>query len=143
MWLVMWKAWTALRAWDERSIAATGMCLTDFAVLEVLLHKGPLPVNEIGRKVLLTSGSITTAVTRLARRGWLVRQPHATDARVVLVALTPAGRAFIAPIFALHAANLEQAVEVLSVAERTQLLAMLRKLGRHAEHLTHTVPPPT
>lgn len=36
-------------------------------VLEALLHKGPLPVNALGEKVLLTSGSITTAVDRLER----------------------------------------------------------------------------
>lgn len=137
LWLVMWKAWTALRAWDEQSIAGLGLCLSDFAVLEVLLHKGPLPVNEIGRKVMLTSGSITTAITRLERRALLVRQPCPHDARVVLVALTAAGKRFITPIFARHARNLEQAVGVLSAAERRQLLPLLRKLGYHAASLNH------
>ena len=46
------------------------MCGSDFAVLEALLHKGPLPINEIGKKVLLTSGSITVAVDRLESKSW-------------------------------------------------------------------------
>ena len=67
--LVLWKAASAVQAHAERSISDLQMCSSDFAVLEALLHKGPLPVNEIGRKVLLTSGSITVAVDRLESRG--------------------------------------------------------------------------
>jgi hypothetical protein len=65
--LVLWKAASAVQAYAEKSISALEMCGGDFAVLEALLHKGALPVNEIGRKVLLTSGSIT-AVDRLKQR---------------------------------------------------------------------------
>ena len=132
VWLVLWKAWTALRAWDEQSIASLDMSLTDFAVLEVLLHKGPQPVNEIGRTVQLTSGSITTAVTRLQRRKLLLRKSTPSDARVVLVELTSRGRRFIEQVFDLHARNMEFAVGVLTEAERRQLLPLLRKLGKHA-----------
>ena len=39
--------------------------MSDFAVLEALLHKGAQPVNVIGKRVFLTSGSITTAIDRL------------------------------------------------------------------------------
>jgi MarR family 2-MHQ and catechol resistance regulon transcriptional repressor len=135
VWLVLWKAWTAVRAWDEQSIASLDMSLTDFAVLEVLLHKGPQPVNEIGRVVQLTSGSITTAVTRLQRRKLLERGSSTEDARVVLVHLTPKGRRLIEQLFDLHARNLEMAVDVLNLEERRQLLPLLRKLGLHAAAL--------
>ena len=59
LWLILMKAYRALSQVDARSIAASGLGISDFAVLEVLLHKGPLPVNAIGRHVMLTSGSIT------------------------------------------------------------------------------------
>jgi MarR family 2-MHQ and catechol resistance regulon transcriptional repressor len=62
--LVLWKAARAVEAYAEHSIAELEMCGSDFAVLEALLHKGPLPINEIGKKVLLTSGSITVAEDR-------------------------------------------------------------------------------
>ena len=69
LWVVLWKAYDSLRAHAHRNIAELKLGLSDFAVLEVLLHKGPLPVNSIGVRVRLTSGSITTAVDRLEQRG--------------------------------------------------------------------------
>jgi MarR family 2-MHQ and catechol resistance regulon transcriptional repressor len=63
--LVLWKAANAMQTYAEKSISELEMCGSDFAVLEAVLHKGPLPVNEIGKKILLTSGSITSAVDRL------------------------------------------------------------------------------
>src|SRR2546428_5697414 len=77
--LVLWKAASAVQAYAEKSVSELEMCGSDFAVLEGLLHKGPLPVNEIGRKVLLTSGSITVAVDRLETKGLVERRPHGTD----------------------------------------------------------------
>ena len=67
--LVLWKAARAAQAYAEKSILELEMCGSDFAVLEALLHKGPLPVNEIGKKVLLTSGSITVARRPLRDEG--------------------------------------------------------------------------
>lgn len=130
--LVVWKASRALEARALASIAHTGLCASDFKVLEALLHKGPLPVNVLGRKLLLTSGSITTAVDRLADRGLVVRRDDPDDARVRLVELTSAGRRLIEPVYDRHAADLDELVSVLTVAERRTLVTLLRKLGLHA-----------
>src|SRR5579863_4294696 len=73
VWLVLFKAAHAVQKNAEASIAGMGVGLSDFAVLEMLLHKGPQPVNRIGHKIFLTSGSITAAVNRLEARG-LVRR---------------------------------------------------------------------
>src|SRR5258708_40212975 len=67
------------------------MCGSDFAVLEALLHKGPLPVNEIGKKILLTSGSITVAIDRLETKGLVQRRASGTDRRGRIVHLTKEG----------------------------------------------------
>src|SRR6266404_3564416 len=93
--LVLWKAAHAVQVYAEKSISELEMCGSDFAVLEALLHKGPLPVNDIGRKVLLTSGSITVAVDRLETRGLVERRPHDTDRRARIVHLTEDGRKLI------------------------------------------------
>src|SRR6202165_119785 len=77
--LVLWKAARAVEAYAEKSILQLEMCGSDFAVLEALLHKGPLPVNEIGKKVLLTSGSITVAVDRLEAKGLVERRGHGSN----------------------------------------------------------------
>ena len=55
LWLVMMKAHRTLERLAESSIQSSDVCLSDFAVMEMLLHKGPQPVNEIGRRVELTS----------------------------------------------------------------------------------------
>ena len=86
--LVLWKALRAVSAYAEESISELEMCGSDFAVLEALLHKGPLPVNEIGKKVLLTSGSITVAVDRLETKRLVERRAHGTDRRTRIVHLT-------------------------------------------------------
>ena len=109
------------------------MCHSDFAVLEALLHKGPLPVNTIGRKVLLTSGSITTAVDRLERQQLVKRRAHPTDRRARVVHLTPAGRRLISRVFSDHQRDMDRAVSPLSPAERRTLVQLLKKLGLAAE----------
>lgn len=123
------KAYRALSEHAARSIEPSGLGLSDFAVLEVLLNKGPQKVNDIGRRVDLTSGSITTAVDRLEKRGLLVRGLDDADRRSRIVRLTPAGRSHITAIFARHVEALEAASSGLTKAERKTLIALLKKLG--------------
>src|SRR6185503_19707190 len=77
--LVLWKAARAVETYAVNSVSELQMCGSDFGVLEALLHKGPLPINEIGKKVLLTSGSITVAVDRLESKGLVERRASGTD----------------------------------------------------------------
>src|SRR5207249_10195611 len=106
--LVLWKAARAAQAYAEKSISELEMCASDFAVLEALLHKGPLPVNEIGKKVMLTSGSITVAVDRLETKGLVERRAHGTDRRAEIGHLTKEGRKVIARGYPDHAAYMER-----------------------------------
>jgi MarR family 2-MHQ and catechol resistance regulon transcriptional repressor len=135
LWLILMKAYRDLAQVDAGSISASGLGLSDFAVLEILLHKGPLPVNTIGRQVMLTSGSITTAVDRLEEKQLVGRQVSPNDRRVTYVTLTPPGRALIRRVFKVHANRLETVFEPLSVAERITLAKLLKKLGKHGESL--------
>jgi len=129
VWLVLWKAAQAVEAYAKRSIADSELCGSDFAVLEALLHKGALPVNEIGRKVLLTSGSITVAVDRLQGKGLVERRAHADDRRARIVHLTREGRKLITRVYAEHAADMERLASELSAAERATLIRLLKKIG--------------
>jgi MarR family 2-MHQ and catechol resistance regulon transcriptional repressor len=133
LWLVLWKAWRAVQAHAYRSIAAQPIGESDFGVLEALLHKGPMPVNTIGRRVLLTSGSITAAVDRLEAQGFVERQAHASDRRARIVHLTPVGERLIKGVFGQHKQDMEQAAMALSRPERTTLIRLLKKLGFDAE----------
>ena len=131
--LVLWKAARAVEAYAEKSISDLDICGSDFAVLEALLHKGPLPVNEIGRKVLLTSGSITVAVDRLETKGLVERRAHGTDRRARIVHLTKEGRKVITRAYADHAADMERLASAsLTKAERKTLIRLLKKIGFEA-----------
>src|SRR5580704_7696994 len=82
LWLVIMRSHRALTRLAEESITKAGLCLTDFAALEALLHKGPLTISEIQDKVLLARGSMTAAVDRLEKLGLIVRKStQAIDAR--------------------------------------------------------------
>jgi len=133
VWLVLMKAHRSMVRHAERSIVALDMCISDFGVLEVLLHKGPQSVGEIGRRVQLTSGSITTAIDRLEQRGFVARAAHASDRRTRVVHLTSAGKAHISTEFARHKDAMDRAAHGLSKTERATLVELLRKLGTTAE----------
>src|SRR4030081_3913582 len=131
--LVLWKAARAVQTYAEKSIAELALCGSDFAVLEALLHKGPLPVNEIGKKILLTSGSITVAVDRLEKRELVERRAHGTDRRARIVHLTKEGGRLITRSYAQHAADMERlALASLTVKERSTLIRLLKKIGYKA-----------
>jgi MarR family transcriptional regulator, 2-MHQ and catechol-resistance regulon repressor len=131
--LVLWKAASAIQTYAEKSILGLEMCGSDFAVLEALLHKGPLPVNEIGKKVMLTSGSITVAVDRLETKGLVERRAHGTDRRARIVHLTKEGRKLITRAYADHAADMERLASAsLTRPEREKLIGLLKKIGYKA-----------
>ena len=129
LWLVLSRCHRALSHIAERSIAETGLGLTDFAALEALLHKGPLTITEIQAKVLLASGSMTAAVDRLEEKGLLTRGPAADDRRAKLLRLTREGKRVVEAAFQRHAAELEASMTVLTQPEKRQLYALLKKLG--------------
>src|SRR6202048_881417 len=126
------KAYRALAQVDTGSIADSGLGLSDFAVLEVLLHKGPLPVNTIGPIVDLTPGSISTAVDRLFAKGLVSRVESAEDRRVRIVALTPRGKALIDSAFRKHSGQMKRVFSELSPEELRGLEAALKKVGKRA-----------
>src|SRR5436305_1285275 len=132
LWLVMLKAHRTLQRLATRSIESDEVGLSDFAVMEMLLHKGPQPVNEIGRRVELTSGAITTAVDRLESRGLVTREAHPSDRRARIVRLTAAGEKEAAESFAGHKAAMDLAARGLSKTERATLIELLKKLGTSA-----------
>jgi MarR family 2-MHQ and catechol resistance regulon transcriptional repressor len=133
VWLVLMKAHQALLKRAERSIEETGMCFTDFRILEILLHKGPLPVNTVGARTGLTSGSATTAIDRLVTRDLVERVDDPADRRARIVHLTPAGEKLIEKVFAKHAKAMEKAASGLSPRERGELTDLLKRLGTNAK----------
>src|SRR2546429_4494707 len=137
LWIVLARAFDAVDRHSRASIARFGLGTTEFGVLEVLYHKGELPVCEVQRRILVESSSTTYVVDKLVARGLVRRRPGQEDRREVLLALTPAGRRLIARIFPPHAAAMRQAVGGLSPRRQAQALRLLRTLGLEAAGRLH------
>jgi MarR family 2-MHQ and catechol resistance regulon transcriptional repressor len=133
--LILWKAAKAVEKIDKASIAQTGLGLSDFAIMEALLHKGPLPISQIGAKVLLTSGSMTAAINRLEKGGLVKRVRDQSDGRYFYVHLTKYGRKIISQAYRNHKINLEEIAEILTNEEKNELVKLLKKIGFHADKL--------
>ena|SRR5215472_1438625 len=134
--LILWKTYREMLARADLSNKISGLGDSDFRVLEALLHKGPLPVNVIGEKVELTTGSITTAVDRMEAKLLVVRKNHSEDRRVRLVELTAKGRRLIEKAYAQHSIDMEKAMSGLSRQDRGQLIELLKRLGKGTEEAT-------
>jgi MarR family 2-MHQ and catechol resistance regulon transcriptional repressor len=132
VWLLLMKAHRSMQRHAFRSIESLDMCFSDFAVLELLLHKGPQPVNTIGKRVDLTSGSITTAIDRLEVRGLVQRGFDPDDRRARVVSLTKSGTVRIREVFVHHERAMDRAASGLSKTERDALAKLLKKLGMSA-----------
>lgn len=133
LWVVLARAHRAMSAYVERFTTTEELCLSDFMVLEALLHKGPLTISQIGEKVLLANASMTSAVDRLEQRGLVERQMSGGDRRVRIVALTKKGRGLIAALYKRHASDLERVAGALTAKEQQQLYVLLKKLGYAAQ----------
>jgi MarR family 2-MHQ and catechol resistance regulon transcriptional repressor len=131
----MLKAMRALTRYATAGIEDTGLGNSDFRVLEVLWHKGPLPVNTIGPIVDLTPGSISIAVDRLFAKGLVSRVESAQDRRVRIVALSAPGKDLIATAFRKHSVQMKRVFAELSPEELRGLETALKKVGKRAAAL--------
>ncbi len=121
---------------DRQSMKRCGFAsLSDFAVLEVLRQQGPQPVKSLGEKVMLTSGSITTAVQRLEKKGLVQRTKGQQDGRLVLVELTESGRTRILEGFLQHNEDLDRLYAPFNEEERALFDRLMTRLGQQAEDL--------
>ena len=117
-------------------LAECGLSLTEFAVLEVLYHKGALPLGEIRDRILVTGASTTYVVKKLEERGLMRRRTSAEDQRVVFGELTPKGRALIDKVFPAHVERLRAVMAGLSASEKRAAAQLLRRLSQHARRTT-------
>ena len=135
LWVVLARASAAVGAQVDTNIAKNDLTTAEFGILEVLLHKGPLLLGEIQRKILVTSGGITYLVDRLAEKGLVKREECPNDRRARYAVLTPAGDALIRRLFPDHARRVAQVVSGLTMREQAEAIKLLRQLGLSASAL--------
>jgi len=134
-WLIMLKSWQSMSRYVFPTLLQEGLGESDFRVLEVLLQKGPMPVNAIGPKVALNPGSVSVAVDRLYKKGFVSRVESNRDRRVRTVSVTEKGRQMFVPLFRRHTALIKRAFQDVSSEELQQLEVVLKKVGKRAESL--------
>lgn len=130
--VVLARAHASVEAHLHANVGAHGLTLTEFAILEVLYHKGPLLLGEVQKRILVSSGGVTYLVDRLEEKGLVERRACTEDRRARYAALTPEGEALIARIFPPHAELIREVMSTLSLEEQRQTVDLLRRLGRAA-----------
>lgn len=142
LYIALSRASQWVMAHGDRDIRKNGLNRTEFGVLELLYHKGPQPLQQIGNKVLMSSGNITYVVDKLEKKGLAKRRVSTEDRRLIYAEVTDAGSAFIEEVFPQHARSIEAAVEGLTPQEQQEVTTLLKKLGIYAERTYKEGGPP-
>jgi MarR family transcriptional regulator, 2-MHQ and catechol-resistance regulon repressor len=137
LFIVLSRAHKAINEATNQFIQKHGVNPTEFAVLELLYHKGRQPLQQIGNKILLASGSITYVVDKLEKRGFLARISCPKDRRVTYAEITEAGANFMSELFPEHELQLHELLSALSVEEKQIAIDLLKKLGLSIKDLSY------
>lgn len=129
LWVVLARAYRSMAGFVERSVAALDIGLSDFMILEALLHKGPLTMTELCNAALITNASMTAAIDRLEQREFVERAASKEDRRVRRVQLTAQGSALIKRLYARHERDLEEVLSAIPAAQRAELRRGLKTIG--------------
>ncbi|MDA1475792.1 MarR family winged helix-turn-helix transcriptional regulator [Bacillus changyiensis] len=135
LFIVLSRAYRSINDHMNRYIHQHGLNPTEFAVLELLYHKGDQPLQQIGDKILLASGSITYVVDKLEKKQLLVRRASSSDRRVTYAQITDQGVKLLEQIFPDHAKELHQMISVLNADEKKACIDMLKNVGLNAKKL--------
>ncbi|SDC30286.1 MarR family transcriptional regulator, 2-MHQ and catechol-resistance regulon repressor [Terribacillus halophilus] len=133
LFIVLTRALQSIKKRIEEDIKKQGINLTEFAVLELLFHKGDQPIQKIGSKVLLSSSSISYVVDRLVQKEMIRRRPCPEDRRITFATLTDKGRAFMEDYFPKHEQAIHGILAGLDDDEKAQVIEHIKTLGLYAE----------
>jgi len=142
LWVVLLRAAAAVTEVSKADVERHGLTGAEFAILEVLHHKGPLLLGEVQKRILVSSGGITFLVDRLADRGLVERLACPSDRRARYAALTKRGTKLMREIFPTHAAVIRGAMAGLGRADQRALTELLKTLGKEAARQAAEATPP-
>jgi DNA-binding MarR family transcriptional regulator len=102
---------------------------TQFAALAKLDDLQAVSQNQLGRLTAMDPATISGVIGRLATRGYVQTSPDPNDGRVVVLGLTPAGKAAVTAMKAVAANVSRKTLEPLTAADAAALVAALTKIG--------------
>ena len=129
LWVKLARAHALMLKVSGRDISRCGLTQPQFAVIELLGHLGPMKMNMISAKMLVTGGNMTIVVDNLEKSGLVERARCLEDRRAIWIRLTRKGTAFFQKVFPPHADFVAEAMSVLSRKEVSELGALLKKFG--------------
>jgi DNA-binding MarR family transcriptional regulator len=124
---------------DEYQLSPSGR-----QILAVVEGAGePLEPSVIAERLLITTGSVTSLLDNLEKRGLIRRLPHPRDRRKLLVDITPAAQTIIDELLpSLHARERDVMSTALSTREQQELLRLIAKVQHAALEAQSTPAPP-
>ncbi|MGD6964820.1 MarR family winged helix-turn-helix transcriptional regulator [Rossellomorea vietnamensis] len=137
LFIVLSRAYKAINEDVQVFIQNNGLNMTEFAVLELLYHKGDQPLQQIGGKILLASGSITYVVDKLEKKGLIRRVACPNDRRVTYAQITEEGKDFIAELFPRHEQQIHKLMSVLDNEEKDTAIELLKRVGLSIKDLSY------
>lgn len=136
VYMVFSRANRSVEAYLQARITSRGLYMSDFAVLEALLHKGSLTLASIAEKIGMGESSIVPSVDRLETLAYVRRRFERGEKRSPMtIELTQPGHVLIREVYRSHAGDIERILRPLSGAERLELYRLSKKLGLHSEGL--------
>ena len=127
--IALMRASDSVSARVHRHLAAAGLSISQFGVLEILHHLGPLSPRDLCSKLLRSSGNVTLILDNLEKRALIRRERDQRDRRMVTIHLTEEGQALIAEVFPRQVDAIQADLSVLTPAEQDELRRLCRKLG--------------
>ena len=118
----------AFEVYSSAHVRSLGLTPAQFDIVATLGNTPGMSTKELGEKTLITKGTLTGVVDRLADKKLVRRIASPSDGRSQIVQLTPQGEKLFARIFPAHLAHMERAFARLSQKELTGMTESLRRL---------------
>ncbi|MBT2680472.1 MarR family transcriptional regulator [Bacillus sp. ISL-35] len=132
---VIIRAAQAIHDVIRKDAAQHGLNPTEFSVMELLYHRGEQPTQMIGKKVLISSGSITYVIDKLVEKKYVRRRGCPEDRRVTYAVLTDEGKELMDNIFPQHEMEMSRIFADLDADEVNQTICLLKRIGYRAKDL--------
>ena len=112
----------------KEEMAKNKLGITEFSVLEVLYQKGKQTIQQIGKSILISSGSMTYCLDKLEQRRLLSRHACPDDRRVIHVTLTEDGNELMNEIMPKYHEFINQMFDALDSNEAKTMVHLLKKV---------------
>ena len=138
LWVTLARAYAAISRQAQDDVRGDALSIGEFAVVELLYHKGPTLLGEIQKGILVSSGGITFLVDKLVEKGLVERRECPEDRRARYAALTKEGERLMRRIFPRHARRIADAMRGLGISQQRDVTRLLKSLGLAAAEANET-----